>query len=373
MSRRSLHSRARWAPSRREGRWGFKGFSLTLLASVWLACAACGSPDEPDEPGESNEPGVASAGSPQDKESTGFNALSTLLSSMVGAPERVAYKGKREVEMVVQVSGRNQTLTYREEVGADGQGKFKVNPTKVIAPRLDSDQSQLFLMLQEARDGLVYRFRDFQVRDVERFLGNYDLKIIDGEVVVAGVPCVHFIARRMEGEGLAYDVWVDPKRGLVLRWEQRDGGGELLARVEFVELAYDPEVMEMELRGDLFVTTALDPTAPLAPQIGFEVLDPRTAPAGYELVSAERFVGPEGRVWLRRVWDDGVDRLAFLQSEPEGGRALAAGPSLGPVDVVEASAWSIVLGELKTSRVILLGRVRATELLDMLQSALPTR
>ena len=290
---------------------------------------------------------------------------------MVGANERNAYRGVREVEIVVELLGNNRTLLYHEEVGSDGQGMFDVLPLTVLAPPLRAEEEELFLLRQAGRDGLVHRFRDFQVRDVDRYEANYDLEILSTNFLVAGVPCVKFRAEPLVNPTYRYEVWVDDTTGVVLRWEQRDMVGALLARAEFQSFNYDADVSDMDLRGDLFVSRPLDPEAPLEPQLGFRPLEPTQIPVGYELVLADEFVGPEGESWLRRIYDDGVDRLAFLQTFPAGS-SYGGASSIGPVDVVEASAWSIVTGKnLLRSRVILLARVPSAQLLGMLQSAMP--
>jgi hypothetical protein len=159
--------------------------------------------------------------------------------------------------------------------------------------------------------------------------------------------------------------WVDPTSGLVLRWEQRTLDGTLLAEVEFETIDFRPDLTGREMHVEPYEESALDLGRDLSEQVGFPVLEPQLLPAGYRLDSAESFADAEGSIWLRRIYHDGCDVLALVQSAPVSG----TGPAAARMDQLELGAWVLFAGEIARSQVIALGRVGEDELRLFLQSS----
>ena len=84
----------------------------------------------------------------------------------------------------------NQTapvLAYGERIYADGLGGFTIEPIAVTQPQLAQGQQDLFEILQRAREGYLFRYRDFAVRDVETLYDEALTVGSDHALVVASV------------------------------------------------------------------------------------------------------------------------------------------------------------------------------------------
>ncbi len=323
----------------------------TLLAGLFLACGGASG----NQTGDSRAQGGRDAtGAPE----------AGLLDRMPDAPFTTCYRGIRRVLMEYTVLGQEHVLSYREEVASDGLGKFKVIPIEVTSAGLTTYEEELFLALWESREGFIYRYRDFRVRDPQRFLASHAVVLEGGDDVIAGVQCERLRAERLDHPRSYFRAWIDPRTGLVLRWEERTLEGVLLGEVEFESIDYQPDLGSLELRDSLFELEELDLASDLSGQVGFPVLEPQLLPSGYLLVSATRFTDPQGLAWLKRMYGDGGDQLALLQSGPQG-----SGPLGGKIDWLEVGAWVVLDGEVERSRVVAMGRVTLDELRLLVQSS----
>ena len=332
------------------------GLALHALLSAGLLLACGGASSTSTETVGSADEQVTAAGSARPE--PGF------LARMPDAPFETRYRGTRRVRMEYSVLGQPHVLSYREDVASDGAGKFNVVPLEVTSDGLSTYEEELFLTLWENREGFIYRYRDFRVRDVDRFLASYAVVLEGGDDVIAGVRCERMRAERLDHPTAYFRAWVEPRTGLVLKWEERTLPGVLLAEVEFESIDFEPDLATIELRDALFELEELDLAADLSEQVGFPVLEPQLLPAGYRLVSATTFTDPQGRAWLKRMYGDGGDELALLQSQPEN-----SGPVQGKIDWLEVGAWVVLDGEVERSRIVAMGRVTLDELRLLVQSS----
>lgn len=282
-------------------------------------------------------------------------------SSMPTAPFQTKYRGQRRLEFHFVQSGVDTVLEYREEVGADGDGKFAIETLEVLSVLDDPD---LFLILQDNRQGFTYRYRDFRVRDLELFNQNYSFVVVDGSTRVANTPCVQIRVQRRDNPVRYYTADIHARSGLVLRWEEREiAADRLLGRMEFETFELDADTSDMDLRDQLFPATPIDLGGDTGAQVGFEVLQPAELPAGFEVEIAESFDDDLGQTWAKLVYTDGVDRIVYMH------RAQTLGdfpPDL--MYLLPVGLWTAVFGDLNGYPLIVMGKVPERELLDMIAS-----
>ncbi len=297
-----------------------------------------------------------------------------ILRAMLTAPFETQYGGTRKIEYFFDIDGQVQNLAYREEVLADGSGAFEVNATEVLSAH---PQPDLFLMLQRVRQGFVYRMRDFQLRDLRLFRSNYSVEVI-GNAPVAGVDCVVLRVERLvlpDGDHLVH---VDPETGLVLRWEDRTAGGSVRGRMQFESYTRTPDLTGAVLSEGRYDSRRINLSLSDASEVGFELLRPSLPPSGYRLEESSVLVDDLGDKWVRSYYTDGVQRVAFMHRGAPVSPMPGPGPGFegaipsgeGVVRESHLGPWTIVTGRVGDQHVILMGRVPADELYQMLQSAL---
>jgi hypothetical protein len=290
-----------------------------------------------------------------------------LLAAVAGASESVEHRGVRRVFLANPALTAAPSIEYREEVGSDGLGAFFVRPIEVISPPLDPNALDLFLMLQEERQGFQFRYRDFRIADIDLFMARYQVAVRPKEEQVAGRACQVLDVRLREQAEREYVLAVDPKTGLLLRYEETFQTGELVARVEFESIELEPDFSDGALTGGPSQWAAFDPDHSPPPQVTFDLLRPKLPPEGYQLAQASSRV-VLGKPWLRLVYQDGLEKVVFVHDGPD----TSGGPLPGTdsVGVFTLGAWTVVEGEIAGHTVFVMGKVDQQDLLDMLQSAL---
>jgi hypothetical protein len=277
---------------------------LTVLASALLA-AACGQVSGPSGPN----------GMPTSAE---FDAA---LMQIQSAPYVVAHRGVRRVEAHWLVGGHIQDLAYREEVTTDGTGRYSVRPLEAL-----SQVAPGFLLLQEARQGYIHRYRDFLVRDFEAFLENYEvLSIVEGDPV-AERPTFLFELSRARDAHVGYRVWMDTMTALVLAYEEYDAQGALISAMRYEELTLMPDLGGVVFHQPNSMSVEETDEDALAQWLGFAPRLPASAPADHGASELERLVGPDGRRWAKVSYTDGVETVFYLESR------LGAGMRSTPQD-----------------------------------------
>ena len=96
----------------------------------------------------------------------------------------VRHQGVRRVDLYDRSVEPAKYLSYREEIAADGTGRFSLAPVEAltqVAPDWIS-----FELQQRARAKFLMRYRDFEVRDQGLMLRNYTIRDLDASEEVAG-------------------------------------------------------------------------------------------------------------------------------------------------------------------------------------------
>lgn len=290
-----------------------------------------------------------------------------ILEGIPDAPWTVLYRGTRVVEANYTVAGAPFELVYREEVAADGQGEFTIVPQDVLVPTLADEP--LFLLVQEARQGFFYRYRDFQIRDLNLFLENYTATDLGTQASIAGRTCEQFRIQRLSDATCYYEIAVDVANSLILQYEEFSLTGELLVRMKYESIDLAPDLSDLTLQGELFPTSPLDLLGDPSADLGFTLHQPQLPPTGFVLKSAER-LDNGADAWAKLVYGDGAERVIFMHAARESGMQSTDAQDVGVVDRYTVGPWTVVTGRIDRTPVMLMGKVPEAELFEMLRSML---
>jgi len=348
-------------------------FTGRALIPTWVLALGLLTGCSPDPTTSAAGPGIGESvanpglggGGPQN--SGGGNTA--FLAKVAGAPDRAARRGTRKVELYYELPG----VIYREDIGADGKGNFSIELIEVLTP---VPNSQLFEILQDQRQVMTYRFRDWMIRDYALFLQNYSHFILDPATVVAGQACVQLdVMSTAPGTQIRYVVDVDPTNGIVMRWEEQDLSGQVLARMEFETYEAHGDLSDMTLVRRLFDSSAYALDEDFDAIFGFAPLIPTLLPnnAFQLLPELEKQTVPDPQggpdvVWAKVYVTDGVE-LAVLMSQAPVLNAGNGGGRLGTVNHMRLGSWSALRGDVHGYPVVVGGKFGLDDLALMLQSA----
>ncbi len=355
MKSRSTHLGRGARPWRARLRALRAGCAALALAFV-VACA----------PGE--QPAGASAD--QSFAPTAGAAMPSFLARVPEAPFTTALSGVRRASFAWTTSAGESRLVHEERVGADGHGRFLVEPLVVHEPTMTSEQAQLFALLQKNREGFLWRWRDFRIRDLSLFHRNWQLEVV-GEATVAERPgTVVEVRRRDHAARLVYRATIDPITGLVLAHQEYDHDGKQIASVEFTHLVLNPTFDAPAWHQAPFEGDELRPGDDGAAQLGMAPAMPQVLPLGYQLAESQVLDIPGRRV-LRRTYTDGIDTLFFLQTvqpQPEM-EQISIGPDVPRKALhVRAGPWVACDYARPRDKVMIVGRLDDQQLLHLLRS-----
>jgi hypothetical protein len=295
-----------------------------------------------------------------------------FLSQIAEAPFENAYFARRRVWQTYQDALGAETLEYTEAVWSDGQGRFSVTPEQLLQPVLPAQQAQTFLLLQKAREGFIYRLRDFRIQELDAFLLSYTVEDLDQRVSVAGQPCERLRIRPVNPSTSFWEIDVDPANGLILatrEFQVTAGLATLVSLVETLEYQADPNLAGVALHQDLPAVAFTPATAQQL--LGFTPLQPTFLPQGFALAKSEQ-LSQGGENWARFTYTNGGETLFLLYRHDPLGSTPVADPA-GPytIKVFRAGRWSVAQATLGRHRIITLGREPASILRQVLESCAP--
>ena len=289
----------------------------------------------------------------------------------------IAHQGVRRVAFAAP-SG--SSITFRERITTDGAGHFSIEPVEPLSSTLMDWTA--FDLLQRLREGYLFRYRDFAVRDALLFQRNWRWISIGPETVAAR-SCERYRVQRTAGAPALYEVSVDLTNGMVLAYRQLDGSGGVIASMEYESLELSPDVSGVAWHQPSNQESELDWRSDLVAEVGSPILQPRLLPEGYALRAASTVVDGQERHWLKLTYLDGVEPLFFLQVLPGGkvqqgvdaGMDWTAGetpaPVLPKVVVYQLGSTAVAQGTIGEHELIAIGKVPEAELLDLIESSLP--
>jgi hypothetical protein len=312
-----------------------------------------------------------------DNSSAGVQKSTSILDLMAGASERVEMQGVRRYEAHWSDASGDHTLQYRETVSADGQGQFAIDPLELLEPQLAPAPAAQFLVMQKVRERLMFRYRDFEIRDLVAFAANYEAIFTGQTVDVAGRSAERLRIQRRTVPDRRFLVDVDPDNGLVLRAREELLDGTLVSLSEYESLDLTPDLSGVVFSQSVTGETSLAPGAAVSfDDLGFVPPQPKQVPAGWSLIETARLSDPtDDRVWAKLVYSDGVDPLFFLVSEPAAPELqIAAGsssPQSASVSALTIGTWTVLQGEIASHDVVVMGEQDDQVLADLIRSAFP--
>ncbi|MCC7014882.1 MAG: hypothetical protein IT454_20135 [Planctomycetes bacterium] len=316
------------------------------------------------------------AAAPKDESSVSIFLSSTpsgaAVRRMHEATLRTRYSGVRRVEQHWRVDKVREQLEYRESVACDGLGQFSLAPVEHVAPAISVSEEAIWTLLQEAREGFLFRYRDFAIRDVRAFARNYTITLLGTSVQVAGRDCDEMLVQRRKNANSLYTIAVDRGTGLVLRTRQTELDGTLIGVNEFESIDFAPTFQPPPTWHVASNSEQpLPPGSAGAQLLGFAPKLPTTDGGSFVLLDLTRIssVDPSGvgtLHWAKSTLTDGVEVVIFVHAGPDpsytGDDAMRVSPSVGP--------WNHVDGTLQGERLMALGRVSSDELLDLMEAVL---
>lgn len=283
----------------------------------------------------------------------------------------VAHSGTRRIEFTPAPEER---LSFRESVATDGAGHFSIQP---LGPAGSSVSDwNVFELTQRAREGFLFRYRDFSVRDAELFRRNWSLTPL-GETTVAGRRCERYRAERTSDPRVAYELSTDAETGLVLDSREFDADGRQVASMVYETFQLAPDL------GAIAWHASANDELPFEPQAGqgTPVLEPRLLPPGFDALEVSTVLDGQDRRWIKRTYSDGIEPLFFLQGLSTSVLPKAHTMKAGSLDstpdpssavvVLHLGVVTVIQGELDGFDLIVVGKASEAELLDLIESALP--
>jgi len=304
-------------------------------------------------------------------------ATASILTKMAGAAQRVPFQGQRRVEAHWMEGTTAKSLIYTELASGNGAGGFAIQPLELIEPVLPPAKANQFLLLQQQREGLFFRYRDFALRDFDLFSANWSATATDDVGDVAGRAVERLVVKRRAGGDRRYIVDVDAENGLVLRAQEELLDGTPVSLVEFETLDLDPDFsavsFHQELTSEVSLSTNLQS---VARALQFEPHSPKQLPRGYELIEVAKLVDPlGGKTWAKLVYSDGVDVLFFVEAEPADipNHQIHSSPpnQPGTLRALSIGTWTVLQAHYFDRDSVVMGKQGELALADAVRSAYP--
>ena len=292
-------------------------------------------------------------------------------------PVEVGHAGVRRVDVYDHEATPPTHLAYRERIATDGSGEYSLVPLDALTTVVPG-----WHLLQRNREGFLFRYRDFAVRDEALFRKNYVLTDLDTRVQVAGRQCAGYRAERRVGDSKRFELAVDLQTNLILKAEEYDAAGHLISVMEYESFDAEPDLAGAVWFQGVHQEKELDRTRSFEEQLGFDPPAPRLLPQGFELREAFTVVDAEGTTWLKLTFTDGVEPLFFLaaldgesggqeRGEQQGAVRLPQPGGQDEVVLFRMGAVRAAQGDIGNRRFIAVGRVSDDDLLDLIESSLP--
>jgi len=300
---------------------------------------------------------------------TGVTTPPSFLDQIASAPYQTAYRAQRRVWQTYQGASGPETLEYTETVYSDGQAHFSVTPEHVLKPALSSQAELIFKLTQKAREGFIYRLRDFRIRELDSFLNAYRIQDLNQQLSVAGEACERLRITPVNQTQAYWELDVDVSNGLILATREFTRNGTLVSLVETLDYEANPDLSSVTLHQDLPAVPFTSTTAQLV--LGFTPLQPTFLPHGFTLVKAEQ-ISDGSDNWARCTYSNGGEQLFLLcRSDPVGsiGSTDPGGPYT--IKLFRAGRWTVAQSELGLQHIIVMGREPESILRQIVESCAP--
>lgn len=301
-----------------------------------------------------------------------------LLMLIATAPGKVVHMGLRRYVAHWNDGVQSHALEYTEEVATDGTGKFAVTPKTLVEPQLPPPETSLFFLTQELREGMMFRARDFGVRDLDLFAANYSLVDTGLASQVAGVTCARVLVSKRVSPDRRYVLDVHTATGLVLSAREELLDGTLIARTVYESIDFTPDLSTVSWYVPINSELPLVSGSPEAvTSLGFQPRTPKLLPTGWQQIGLAKLVDPTTQqVWARLTYSDGVEQIFFVVAKGDAPKHQPKNPPPGTppshpdrVRKLAVGSWTLLEADLAAGRVLVLGRAPDGVLQDLIQSA----
>jgi hypothetical protein len=292
------------------------------------------------------------------------------------ALQTVVHSGSRRVDFWDHTAEPARHLAYIESIATDGQGRFDLRMEDLISSTV-VDPAQ-FALIHEAREGFVFRYRDFLVRDPLTFTRAWSL--VDGGPgpAVLGRPVRSYQAERMLPPATRYELLVDEATGLILASREFDEADRLVATMEYTAFSQSVDVASTAWHVPSNQETVLDSDEDLQEALGIVPLSPKLLPAGYRLLEQATIVDDQQHVWFKQTYTDGVEALLFAFDVTNEIALAGAGGAVPPTDLARERLYysrsgRIAAGEGRVAghELFVIGKLSENEVKNVVLSALP--
>jgi hypothetical protein len=264
---------------------------------------------------------------------------------------------------------------YREQIATDGEGRFALEPLE--SPHASQEERDEFGLRQRARQGFLFRYRDFHVRDARLFEENWSTLDLGRSESVAGRECEVFRVERHGDAGRAFELAIDRETSLILA-SREFVGGQLVADMAYESVDLQPDLSGVAWHRPGNEERVLLDVEAVEREFGLRALRPRLLPDRYATLEVATVSERNGTTWLKWTYSDGVEPLFFMQALDVSDSQVSAatgvsGERVEPSSVVvfRLGAATAVQGRVEGHRLMAIGQVREVELLDLIESALP--
>lgn len=287
----------------------------------------------------------------------------------------VAHTGTRRLEHP-QVSG--VAGAYRERISTDGHGRFAIEPLEAHLAT-PSEWSE-FELTQRIRQGFLFRYRDFLVRDASLFERNWSTTDLRQTESVAGRLCDVYRVERNGGQATVFELALDQETGLVLASREFGADGRLVADMAYESFSLDPDLGSVAWHQASNVENVHPSVEAIEAEARSPVLRPRLLPDGYAALELATVQDGRGTTWLKHTFSDGVEPLFFLQALEEptrqfessaGGMTGEIVPGASSVMVFALGGATAIQGRVEGFHLLAIGKVPEAGLLDLIESSLP--
>ncbi|NOT28851.1 MAG: hypothetical protein HOP15_00220 [Planctomycetes bacterium] len=285
----------------------------------------------------------------------------------------VAHRGLRRLEFA---SEEGYPEFFHERIVTDGHSNYSIEPE---GPNGSSVSDwDMFELTQRAREGFLFRYRDFWVRDPQLFATNWSV-ICQGSDETAGRECWVYRVERLLGGPRAFELSVDAETGLILSVHEFDGEGGQVASMEYENLELQPNLDAVVWHQSSNEEVVLASLESLRAETDVALLEPRLLPDGYAPLEVARVADGRGGSWIKHTYSDGLEPLFFFQGIPgpsrkkldQRGQLAGASPVDSAVMVFDLGTAIVLQGEIEGFDLMAIGKVPEAELLDFVESSLP--
>lgn len=215
-----------------------------------------------------------------------------------------------------------EALSSESAVSFSGTLKTtRISDSKTYTSQIETWQSKGTKYIHKGKKtfSIPLLTREEAEKITKRILKNYSVKLLQNGGKVSGRDTVVFVIQPKHPGNLSKKLWVDKANFFILKKEDRDAGGKLIAQSEYTNIAF---IAGGKNTPQAHASTALyekETLETLSQKLKFKVKEPRNIPAGYTMEKCHLFVCPDhcGMKAAQLVYSDGLNSFSVFEVAPE--------------------------------------------------------